>query len=552
MGSFLHNLKIPVTGMIMSLVSVWILISFVQIWKERGLVWRAGLICAMMKSISPSAVILGPMIGIMSEALLIEIFIFLFGRNLFAYAIGGAFAVLSTLIQKVLSLLIKYGLDLVRIAEDLYRFAVKQINLEHVSPGYLISIIAVIYVVTGFSGAIAGFFTGRRYVKTDQASPYERSIDLQPGSLLFNRTTGHDYSVILLFINILSITGILVLLNFNLLIPALAASLLYLVFSITRYNNSLKRLKKASFWIAFLVITFTATFLWDRVASGVFFSMNGLVTGLKMNVRAAVMVIGFASISVELKNPVIKSVLYNKGFANLYQSLNLSFSALPFIISNIRGKGNNTIITSVRQSQGLFRQAETIYGVFEKEHLRRPDVVIITGELHQGKTTFARFIVNKLIEKEFKPGGFLSVGINEEQRRSGFILHNINTADETELCSDRKDENRLNYGRYYFDRDAIAEGEKILNKDNLTGKDLIVIDEIGPLELRGHGWSSAIDSACQTMTLPHLWVIRRSIVPDVVKKWSVGSAYVFDIGTDTKEEALEKTIELISAYKKQA
>lgn len=80
LGSFLHNLKIPFSGMILSLIGVWLIISFLQVWKERGLVWRAGIICALMKSISPSAIILGPMIGIFTEALLIEFFIFVLGK----------------------------------------------------------------------------------------------------------------------------------------------------------------------------------------------------------------------------------------------------------------------------------------------------------------------------------------------------------------------------------------------------------------------------------------------------------------------------------------
>src|SRR5664280_650156 len=106
LGSFLHNLKIPLSGMILSFISVWLLISFLQVWKENGLIMRAGIICALMKSISPSALILGPMIGIFTEAILIELFILILGKNLIGYMIGGAFAVLATLIQKLVSLLI--------------------------------------------------------------------------------------------------------------------------------------------------------------------------------------------------------------------------------------------------------------------------------------------------------------------------------------------------------------------------------------------------------------------------------------------------------------
>ena len=58
-GSFLHNLKIPFSGTFLTLISITLVIGFYQIWKQPGIIWRAGIITALMKSISP-AVILWP------------------------------------------------------------------------------------------------------------------------------------------------------------------------------------------------------------------------------------------------------------------------------------------------------------------------------------------------------------------------------------------------------------------------------------------------------------------------------------------------------------
>lgn len=546
LGSFLHNLRIPVTGMIMSFVSVWLLITFMGIWKEKGLIWRAGLICALMKSISPSAIILGPMIGILSEALLLELFILLAGRNLIAYMIGGALAVLSTLVQKIVSLLITYGLDLVRLAEDLYRFAVKQIRLEQLSPGTLIIIIICLYILTGITAAILGYNSGRKFLNSEKERDPGKAVELKPGTgALFQHTTGHDYSLVLLILNIMVIAGILVLLNFNLILPALALSVIYVSFCIFQYKNALRRLRKVSFWIIFLLITFTATFLWDRVSNGVFFSMEGLVTGLKMNARAVVMVLGFASISVELKNPLIKSVLYNRGFASLYQSLGLSFSALPFIVSNFSLSGKKVISESVKHSKGLLHQADYLYKLFEREDNKRPVVVIITGALHEGKTTFALKVADSLREKGFRPGGFLAIAVNEEGKRSGFILKDLSSGREAELCSNKPDPERVNYGHFYFNREILKAGEQILKPEELSDKQTVFIDEIGPLELKGQGWSRAIDTLCQSNTILQVWIVREGIVHEVLKKWSVGHAYIFNIRKDDPGTVTTRIISLV-------
>ena len=119
-GSFLHNLRFPFAGTILSFASVALVIAFLQVWDNKGLIWRAGLIAALLKSMSPSAIILGPMIGIFSEALILEFVIMLFGRNLLGYLLGGALAVLSALMHKLVSLLVTYGFDLVIIVDQLY------------------------------------------------------------------------------------------------------------------------------------------------------------------------------------------------------------------------------------------------------------------------------------------------------------------------------------------------------------------------------------------------------------------------------------------------
>jgi nucleoside-triphosphatase THEP1 len=544
-GSFLHNLKIPLSGMFLSFIGVWLMISFLQVWKESGLIWRAGLICALMKSISPSAFILGPMIGIFTEALLIELFIFLLGKNLAGYIAGGAFAVLETIIHKLISLLILYGFNFIKILSDLYNFALKQIHLEHVNPFYLIGIITAIYITAGTTGALLGYFAGLKYLSKRTSSKGKNNVSLSTGNPLFNQAQGQSYSLILLLTNFLSIAIILFLLNYDLLFAAAFSSIAYLLFCITKYKNAMKRLKKLSFWISFLIITFTAAFLWDGFSNGAFFTLNGLITGLKMNARAVIIILGFASISVELKNPVIKSVLYHKGFANLYQSLSLSFSALPNIISSLSKSGNKANAIPAISFQGLFSQAETLLAVFEKEDLQKPQIVIITGAIHQGKTTFTRSIVNTLVENKIRISGFLSLGIDENHKRTGFYLYDIESGEKIELCTENKDNDRINYGQFYFNREAILKGQEILKVENLIDKQLIVIDEIGPLELRNDGWNSSLEIICRKISIPHLWVVRRSIIKEVSRKWNVGNVYIYDIEKDDMADVVNKLMEII-------
>lgn len=100
LGSFLHNLRVPFSGNILTVIGIVILISISYTWTDQGLFWRAGLICALMKTVSPSAVIFGPMIAIFTEAFLLELSIRILGRTLAGYAIGSMLAMSWVLVRK--------------------------------------------------------------------------------------------------------------------------------------------------------------------------------------------------------------------------------------------------------------------------------------------------------------------------------------------------------------------------------------------------------------------------------------------------------------------
>ena len=155
-GSFFHNIRMPLSGTILAVLGISLLTAFGQIWKDKGLFWRAGLIAAMMKSVSPSAILIGPMTGIFLEALLFEFAVTIFGRNIFAYFAGGIFALYSVVIHKLATLLIIYGLDLVKITENLYFFLIKQLNIQNLNFFQALGILTSFYVILGIIAATIG------------------------------------------------------------------------------------------------------------------------------------------------------------------------------------------------------------------------------------------------------------------------------------------------------------------------------------------------------------------------------------------------------------
>jgi nucleoside-triphosphatase THEP1 len=534
-GSFLHNLHLPFSGTTLTFASVFLVIAFLQVWKDKGLVWRAGLICALMKSLSPSAVILGPMVGIMTEALIIEFMVRIAGRNLVSYMIAGGLAVTSALVHKVISLLILYGPDLVKIFEGIYQYALKQLRVTSLEPGKLILILISLYMVAGFIAAILGYLTGRKYRAKPSQGAGAGSIDLVQRNQLFDLSGRRSYSILLLFGHLVILVLSLWLINAGRFYFFLPVSILYIAGCFFWYKKSLRYLKKISFWIQFVIITFLAAFLLEGYSSGNYFSTGGLVIGLKMNLRAFVIMVGFTAISAELKNPLIRSILYNRGFASLYQSLNLAFSALPGIISGLP-KSRDFFKKRTSVLSFLFSQSELLLDHFTANYAKRPPVIMITGHVGQGKTTFLQALAAGLMSKGIKAAGFFSVGVHENNQRIGFDLEDIRTGQKMMISRNTPHEGWKNQGHYYFNTEVFQIESELLQQQIRDGADLFILDEVGPLELNDSGWSPLIVQLCHTRSSPMIWIVRRSLARRATRKWNVGNVYIFTIGEDKEED----------------
>ncbi len=334
-GSFLHNTRLPFAGSILAFAGTVLLIGFYRMWPERGLIIRAGLITAIMKSVSPSAVILGPMTGIMLEAALIELMIIIFGNSLFGLTVASVFSVSSALLHKLISLLIVYGFDLITIYVNIVNFALKQFGMQEAKPLQILVALLIVYALFGILAAMLGFYIGKKAVR--MKSEYD---DLKDGKLpeqtkeFFEIEVGQKTSLSWLVMHILAIPTGLFLVNFSYSVYGFAFMGIYILLTGYRYRYSLRRLRKPVFWSQLFIIVILSALFWD-VGEGFhhWFSTEGVKTGFEMVIRALFIVVAFTAISVELHNEKVRHFLFHVGFGKFYQSVGMAFSALPAMIS---------------------------------------------------------------------------------------------------------------------------------------------------------------------------------------------------------------------------
>jgi nucleoside-triphosphatase THEP1 len=534
-GSLLHNLKIPFAGSILSFFTVFLVIAFFQLWNVKGMIWRAGLICALMKSLSPSAFILGPMLGIITEAVIMEIVIRCLGNNVISYVVGGALSVFSALVHKAISLLILYGWDIVVLLEKMCLWATSQLRIEELKPSYLLLIISAIYLSSGALAGILGFKSGQNFKRNREPGQINHYLKNQAQSNLFKYTRKENHSLLLLLLIFVFLVGSMIFMNRTSLLVSAIFSIIFTIFIALRYTQNMRYLKKPAFWLQLLtILLFSAVFYKGFSFDGIFHS-EGWIIGLKMVFRAMVMLAAFSAISRELKNPIIKNILYNRELKNLYRSLELAFSALPelmedFSTLNSKEKGFRKLVYT------MLGRSQSLLDGFMSLEKNQPMIFVICGEVHKGKTTIAKKVVADLQENDLTVSGLISESeVNESGQKTYFTEDIISGAREM-LCSENQLPGGFKSGRFNFSEKGVNHGHQILERTLNEPTNLVVIDEIGPLEINNKGWAPAIEQLLIQNNTPQLWIVREELLNIVLRKWNIGDVYIFNIETTTAQQ----------------
>ena len=525
-GGFFHSLRLPFAGTFLTFSSIILLIAFSYKWQDKNLFIKAGIIAALMRSLMPTSVILGPLIGILVEATLFQLAINLFGRNFLSFAVAGILAMFSAIIHKIVSIILIYGLDIVKILENLYYVFLHTTHLK-LPVNQLFILISITYVILGLLAAFVGKMVGKKIQQTNYNQPLTTE-SWQFKNDLFD-IDKFKYQTKYLFIHIIILVLFLIGLEWYPLSYIIIPIVLYLGFIFKRYSKSLRRLAKPLFWLQLVVIVLMAVWLWQD-------KTEGLLVGIKMILRAILVVSSFTAISVELKNPLVKALLYKKGYSQLYGTLGLATSAVPYILKHISAD-RKMLFKPLKVLQKAIGLSDTLLQEFKRQIFQRNKIFVISGETRSGKTTFLKQIINDLKQTnpQLKIGGIIAHGTDYMGERFGFSIENIMTGEKQYLCSREKThDDDLKTGRFYFSKTGFEFGNNaILNE--LENLDILVIDEVGYLEIKGKGWFEAIEKAMNKSGLDMIFVVRKRILEDVLNLWQNKHFIVVDITKNTSD-----------------
>jgi len=170
-------------------------------------------------------------------------------------------------------------------------------------------------------------------------------------------------------------------------------------------------------------------------------------------------------------------------------------------------------------------------------------VFIIAGKQGGGKTTYLKKVLKSLKNNNIKVGGFIAEGYWKDNKREQFDLINLKTSERIIYCQRETKTDWEKVRHFYINPLGQSFGEKALNPENLNDVDLIIIDEVGPFEVENKGWATAIEKLLNISDLPMIWVVRESILFEVLEKWEVEPIEMFHIKDIEVKRAAQKLLQ---------
>jgi nucleoside-triphosphatase THEP1 len=489
LGSFLHNLRVPMAGQLLTALAAALLSAAHRRMGGRGLLWRAGLVCAALKSMSPSAVLIGPMAAIAMEGLLMESGLRLLGARPAGYALGGALAMSWTYAHLLGRTVLVYGFDAASLYEAAWGRVRSGLGMT-LGSWELLALLGAAHAAAGAGAALAGLRLPAG--GTSSAAGGATLPAARPGESPRLPPSLAGFAA-----NLVLVAALLAAVRRLTLPWAAASTALAVAVWAFLYPATLRRLRRPSLWLGLAAV---------GAGAGLLLGDSGVEAGVRMTLRALALTAGFAALSQELAGRHIREGVRRLGAGVWLGAVEAAFASLPAFVARLP----EARVFLRRPGAAIAALLEALPG--------GPALYVLEGGKAQGKTTLALAAAAALRARGLSVSGIAAPGLWEDGQREGFDIVDLRDGRRLPLCRKRAPASwTIRTGPYRFSPEGLALGRAAL--DAGADADVVIVDEVGPLELSGGGWAAELDRLASARVGPMLWVARTGLIEEIAGRW---------------------------------
>ncbi|MBE0712746.1 MAG: hypothetical protein IH583_10210 [Candidatus Aminicenantes bacterium] len=167
-------------------------------------------------------------------------------------------------------------------------------------------------------------------------------------------------------------------------------------------------------------------------------------------------------------------------------------------------------------------------------------ILVLSGPVHGGKTTFLERSLARWASHGLAPDGFLSVAVTGARGATGYDLLELKTGRRRPYLRREGEPGVERIGPFFFVPSTLERARSIIGEAD--PRELLIVDEVGPLELQGGGLWPVLREALSRPGLRCLLVVREEILKDVVAAIAPGVARIFDVRDPDVQKLLDGSL----------